>query len=46
MRLGALLVLLYAYACAADDVEVYDEEPAVDEEEPEVIDEKSSTASP
>ena len=39
MRLGALLVLLYAYACAADDVEVYDEEPAVDEEEPEVIDE-------
>ena len=39
MRLGALLVLLYAYACAADDVEVYDEEPAADEEEPEVIDE-------
>ena len=37
MRLGALLVLLYA--CAADDVEVYDEEPAADEEEPEVIDE-------
>ena len=39
MRLGALLFLLYAYACAADDVEVYDEEPAADEEEPEVIDE-------
>ena len=34
MRLGALLFLLYA--CAADDVEVYDEEPAVDEEESEV----------
>ena len=37
MRLGALLFLLYAYACAADDVEVYDEEPEV--EEPEVVDE-------
>ena len=36
MRLGARLFLLYAYACAADDVEVYDEEPAVDEE---VVDE-------
>ena len=33
MRLGALLFLL---AACADDVEVYDEEPAVDEE---VIDE-------
>ena len=39
MRLGALLFLLYAYACAADDVEVYDEEPAVDDDESEVIDE-------
>ena len=36
MRLGALLFLLYA--CAADDVEVYDEEP-INEEEPEVVDE-------